>query len=97
MWIMTLWASFFFVGGWGVGVGGGGVMPFIPLSDQTSKAMQGVVWSSFLSLPAAFALICEGTPEAPPPHSEPHENTHKPTYRFFPPSTRGAKCCVIWV
>lgn len=69
----------------------GGGMPFIPLSARTSKATRGVVVIlSFIT--GSFALICEGTPEAPP-LSESHKRTHSPLSL----SARGAKCCVIWV
>lgn len=62
-----------------------------PLSDRTSKAMQGVaVILSFIT--RSFALIYEGTPDAPPLF-ESHKRSPSPPF----PSTRGAKCCVIWV
>lgn len=45
--------------------GGSWMMPFILLSDQTSEAKRGVaVILSFTT--RSFALICEGTPDAPP-------------------------------
>lgn len=66
-------------------------MPFISLSDQTSKAKRGVeVILSFIT--RSFALICEGTPDAPP-LSESLKRTPSPPFL----SARGAKCCVIWV
>ena len=57
-----------------------GEMPFIPLSDWTSKAASGV--TAILSfITRSFTLICEGTPDAHP-LSESHNMDTLPTFSF---------------
>lgn len=61
MWILTLRGLLFFLEG----------MPFIPLSDRTSKTAQGVVdILSFIT--KSFVIICKGTPDGFPLNDKPN-------------------------